>query len=433
MSRNIPLASRDFQCDQNGVDTNDGQSIEAPLATLQEGVIRTLALSPVPGPGFPASVSVMGTGNFNGNGVVVPDWVSMIMPNASIVLDTDSTTNVECGDQQDNEFGNLSNSGDSTTILLITDDARIRNRVSSMVAGPFFGTTTNSVQAIKTTGACDDVFTSVEQIECRSEGAVLISHECSSPTPVIYDITVIDGFADNSVMFDYNPPNITDSAVFNFNTCSDNRTLLPANTTGIRSSGLGLLNFRGNILAHQIALEVLNNSQADGQVITVLGDIIVRTGGVANVFIINHPVGNVIVEGGGVLNGEIGGTRYGAWIESLSTFFNWFRSGGVPNVWTTFARVTIDADNYQPQGLEASFLKSTTTSHTVGFRLINEDTNDIYYTGSATTTSTGVIDVPMSVSVAFPITGDINVAMQVQRTAGPFFGVGDSSATLELA
>ena len=31
MSRNIPLASRDFYIDQNGLDTNDGKSIESPL------------------------------------------------------------------------------------------------------------------------------------------------------------------------------------------------------------------------------------------------------------------------------------------------------------------------------------------------------------------------------------------------------------------
>jgi len=322
---NQPTTGRDFFFSPSGNDELSGTSDENPVSTPLKAIEFVNALSLVPSGTDPASINASVTGTYS-DALILPDSTSINCAFASIL--TTDQINITSGRGHSSIWGSLLNFSSNCTIYKIAGKDRVRAEINAMVVGIESPPATNCV-GFDVSGSCDDIFIRLVEAELRGDGAVLIDHTATSPTPIDYNIEVSEFFNTNQTLMDFNPPNATDQASINISVAQED---LGSTTTGSMLFNVlsGRLIVKAEVLQADDLCVVASGASLSLDCQIAFGDVLIKDGGDAILKSIGLLVGDITVEAGatleciinrhvgtitnnGTINGTINGQRFGNW------------------------------------------------------------------------------------------------------------------------
>jgi len=305
MSRkaNIDPQIEGFYFAESGDDAFSGESFELPKRTVQEAINAAAALSP--DLLNPALVSAAQGGSFN-EGFALPGFVNFDAPNAQFI--TSQSVSITLGSGQICRIFGVRNGSNNSTCFLYDGKSLAGTRaLFCVVSGD------DSI-GYEIKGTSEGVFSNCDRLTVGGDRSIgiKITGTFVDPIDVDGDVVLLNG--EDSVYIDYNPTDDLDACVVDMSTVfSSGATVFSsgsATTTGyiVRS---GHLTIQGAILVVETAIEVKSGAEADLRQETVIGNIIVDSGGVLNVDILDHKFGTIT--NNGTINGIINGVPFGTY------------------------------------------------------------------------------------------------------------------------
>ncbi len=298
----IDTEVRGFYFASSGDDNFDGDTLERPKLTVQAALDAAASLTPTPDLLNPAQVSAAQGGAFVG-GFALPGFVNFDAMNATFTAN--QAVSVTLGDAQICRVFGVRNSNNNSTSFLYDglSLAGVRALFCQVVGNDSIG--------FEIKGASDGNFVTCDRLSVIGERSigVKITGTFSDPLDVDADVILLNG--DESVFLDYGPDNATDACVVDVSSVfSFGATVTTSGTstsTGyiVRS---GHLTIKGAMLIADVAIEVKSGAEADMRQETVIGDIVVDSGGVLFADILHHESGTVT--NNGEIIGRIGSTFY---------------------------------------------------------------------------------------------------------------------------
>lgn len=301
----IDAQVRGFTFALSGGDEQSGGSFELPKRLVQETIDEAAALIPAPSLFNPAVVSAAQGGSFN-EGFSLPGFINFDATNAQFI--TSQSVSITLGDGQIcSIFGVRNGSNNSTCFLYDGTTLAGSTALFCVVLG-------NDSIGYEIKGATVGAFSTCDRLTlagARSIG-LKITGTFTDPVDIDGDEVLLNGA--DSVYIDYNPDDPLDectvdiSTVFTLGATVQTKAFNGTTAYIVRS---GHLSVQGVVLIADTAVHVLDGAEMDLAQETVVGDIIVDSGGILNVFILDHEVGTIT--NNGEINGIINGVPFGTY------------------------------------------------------------------------------------------------------------------------
>lgn len=401
--------SRSFTFTTGGNDDNDGRTYNRAVASPEVGRDKCLALIPPPAIFQQAALINPAAGGF-ATQLDQLDSIQVDAPAVNLNNPSDPYT-VSLGNATNFSVTTITNAAAGGSAVLVDGVSR------SGLDMKFLSATGLNGVSLKVQGSIDNIFLNVGQISAVYTG---VQDTGTSADPVSYRLNEITLDANNAVGFDFSGTGIRTLQVGSI----VNTGAVTGTTAIIASSGnLDILSTRidSDLVFAGSSISTINCNTIDG-------DITIESGATVFGNIAQH-TGNLFFDG--KFTGCIGVVKYSHSVIVSNRITQWTAPGAIAGSYDTIGRISIDSGTYKLDGIDGYFTKTNVASHTVDFQLINEDTLDVYYSGSVgPTTTTGLLPVTLSAGVAFPSSGDVNLAFQVQRSSGGVGGVSDPSGQL---
>lgn len=305
MSRksNFDPEIRGFYFASSGTDDEDGQTLERPKKTAQAAIDATGDLIPVPDLTNQAQVFAAQGGAFS-EGFILPGFVNFDATNA--IFDANQAVSITMGNGQNCRINGLRNSQNNSTCFLI-DGKSLVGTISlfCLVAGD------DSI-GYEIKGTNTGIFSTCDRLTilgARSIG-VKITGTFTDPIDKDFDVVLLEG--DDAVYVDYNPDNAIDACAINVSSVFSVGATVTSRGTSSSTAYIarsGHLTIKGLVLIADTAIEVKPGARVDLRQETVIGNIIVDSGGVLNVDILQHIDGTIT--NNGTINGIINGVPFG--------------------------------------------------------------------------------------------------------------------------
>ena len=426
----LPGGVRDVYWTDGGFNENDGSSIQFAKKTFSgtNGAASAVSvIDPPPSLFVPASIVDM-SGSRHVESFTIPDNVQ-VNASFSSIAGVGSGPVIQAGENAQASFLTIStdfagNSGD------IAYDSNGKSRISidaraMLLNGP------NQV-GISINGATDQSFANVGQISCRFSGSTGLEITSTGNSPRYYQVNEINANGDNTKGINYDTT-ATGAATFRLGAIT-----YEDNGSGSGSGNVAVNVEQGTIAGYcvEIDMETAANVGADGDLIL---DVLLSNGnavndGTANFRSARHN-GNITNNGTGVyrvdylngdlnntdvclinsvamtgdinnsgtlnatidthigtinntggINGVINGIKYGFSADSNTRVQSFLRDGIISGSWETIGFLTIDTTNLVAiTSIVGSYNQTTINERTMEFRVIDADTNDVYYEGTRTT------------------------------------------------
>jgi len=286
-----------------GSEDNDGRTSQRPFLIPQSAIDATGDLVPVPDLFNQAQVSVAQGGGFS-VGFVLPGFVNFDAMNS--IFAANQPVSITLGEAQICNIAGVRNGDDNSTCVLIDGQrlAGIRSLFCVFTGAASIG--------FEIKGTSEGVFVTCDRLTVagvRGIG-VKITGDFLDPVDVDADVIVLSGT--DAVFVDFNPINVLDtcvvnvSSVFSAGATVSSRGISTSTAYIVRS---GHLTIKGSMLIANVAIEVKSGGTSDLRQETAVGNIVVDSGGVLNVDILNHEAGTIT--NNGTINGLISGVPFG--------------------------------------------------------------------------------------------------------------------------
>lgn len=318
---NIAATSRGFYFDPDGNDSLSGRSLEQSVETPGKAIELTNLLDPPLSSQDRAAISSSASGIYS-NALVLPDFTAFNAPSTSLI--TTDTVNVTVGESQQVNLGAMLNFSSGCTLFLVDGRNRIEANIATMIVGGTFAT--NCI-GYDIRGICSDVFLRLTTGALEGDGATMINHTASAPTPVDYNIDSVIFRNTNQTLIDFNPPGVSDQASVNITVAQIDFTEI---TTGsmLFKVRAGRLIVKAEVLAAESVCVVEDGARLSLDAQIAFGDILIENGAIAVIKSIGILVGDITVDAGGelsitvsnhtgsvtcngIINGWINGEPYG--------------------------------------------------------------------------------------------------------------------------
>jgi len=293
---------RGFYFASSGRDIFDGATRQRPKRTPQAAIDATANLSPVPSLLNQAQVSAAQGGSFS-EGFVLPGFVSFDAMNA--IFSANQAVSITLGEAQICRVSGVRNSNNNSTCFLINGQslAGVQTLFCAVVGDDSIG--------FEIKGTSEGVFVTCDRLTVDGDRSIglKITGDFVDPVDIDGDVILLDG--DDAVFVDFNPTNALDTCVIDISSVFSAGATVTSRGTSSSTAYIvrsGHLTIQGSMLISDIAIEVKSGAEADLRQETAVGNIIVDSGGILNVDILNHEAGTVTVNG--VINGQIGNTFY---------------------------------------------------------------------------------------------------------------------------
>jgi len=294
---------RGFYFANSGRDTRDGATIQRPKKTVQAAIDATGDLSPVPDLLNQAQVSAAQGGSFS-EGFVLPGFVNFDAMNA--IFSANQAVSVTLGEAQICRVNGVRNSNDNSTCFLF-DGLSLAG-----VQALFCSVAGDDSIGFEIKGTSEGVFGTCDRLTVGGARSIGVKITGTFVDPVDFDADVILLNGADAVYVDYNPTNVLDACVIDVSSVFSSGATVSSRGTSTSTAYIvrsGHLTIKGSMLIADVAIEVKSGGEADLRQETVVGNIIVDSGGVLNVDILDHKAGTIT--NNGVINGIIDGVPFG--------------------------------------------------------------------------------------------------------------------------
>lgn len=443
---------RDVYVKDSGNDMNDGRNATFAKGTLAGAKSAADALDPAPGLQSPAAIVDSGSSRYELEETFdITDNVQCALQFCSFATSFSSFTGsavIMAAENAQAEVLTLSLNADDG-LIGYSSNGKSRTALDSravIMNGP------NQI-GVSLDGATDQSFLNIGQVLARFSGSTGVSITSTGESPRYYQLNEINVSGDNCKGVSYDSP-ATAAAVYRVGAITYEENVGNPDT-GAGCIGIEVVNgtiagYSAEVIvetafATAIGGDLINDSLLTEGIIYNKGNMNMtsrrHTGDIINegaltVRIDEHVSGSII--NSGILNGEINGVRYGTWVgdggEKLATFS---KEGGLPNSPENLGRLTIDTatESIVAAGILPTYSQTTGGNREITFRVLDADNLGVTYFSGAL--SAAGVDfnrlVSMSAITPLPVSQQVNLYFEVERTSGAFFGVSDPSIQVEIS
>ena len=341
---NISPTSRGFYFNPDGDNLFSGLSLENAVETPNQAIDLANLLNPPLASNDRAAISSAASGIYS-DALVLSDFTAFDAPSTSII--TTDAINVTVGEGQQVNLGAMLNFSSNCTLFLVDGRNRIEANVATMVVGSQFST---GCIGYDIRGACTEIFLRLTTGSLSGDGAKMISHTASAPTPIDYNIDSVIFRGTNQTLMDFNPPGAFDQASVNITTCQRDAGFT---TTGslLFNCKSGRLIVKAEVLSANMLCVVESGAEISLDSQFVIGGVLIKTGGEAIMKSIGILIGTIEVEAGGLLNINVA-FHLGAVIEN-GTINGWINGEPYGNAQEQIVLQGSDFTNQVPTGIDA--------------------------------------------------------------------------------
>lgn len=310
---NIPSSGRDIYFAEAGDTDVSGLSPENPLRLAVEGAQIVKDLVPAVSKTDRSSLNSLQL-SISLQGLDIPPWTATTAPISTIT--TTDIPSMTLGGNQTILWADIFNHAPNGVCVEIDGKEDIRcifevlgggERSVGGVAEP--GAINGD--ALKISGACEEISIVVGRFELPAEGWIAINHTASSTISAFeYRVGLVELDGDNTTFLDFNPPNASDKA-----TIVASSIVKGSGASGTVGYNIdkGSVTVQGSILDVDDAIDVANGASLNISYQAVTGDITIDVGGTLEAIILKY---TGTITNNGTINGIINGRRYGNWINN---------------------------------------------------------------------------------------------------------------------
>lgn len=286
---NIPANGRSFHVSTAGRDEWSGLSVEGPLRTTAEALVRVSNLTPPVGNGNIADINLDGTGILEEGALSIPAYCSVF--GATSGLQTTDSITLNSFAQFNVYF--LSLFGEVPALIL--NDA-----FNTVVSIKFFACQIPFSSAIVLTGDTDGLIVNIGILDLRDHDIVGITDSNTNISPDILNIDEIRMSGERITAYIQDAPTTETDSVMNVGSINTN-TANTADTIALHIKN-GTLDCTATRIDAETAIIVESGGILNITCSSIDGDIIVEAGGILNCVIREH-AGTITNDG--IINGTI--------------------------------------------------------------------------------------------------------------------------------